>query len=270
MIRLFTTFYLDKNEERRKENEYCIRKNVACEAIDEIVFLTEGTSVDFVESTKIKEIPITSRPSFQDIFQVVEQMTDNEDINIIANTDIYFDEQLEMLYHMNLENTFLALTRWDVQADYSLKFCNEYFSQDTWIIKGKLKDSVSLDYFMGQPGCDNRFAYELENAGYKLLNPSYSLMTYHVHASMHRPYLEAKTPNYVEGPYAYILPNTLDVGWKKWAFLLRNRAILKLYRAIRHKYYLNIWKGHLPKKKITLTMKCKAFFLKYWYHPRIL
>ena len=36
---------------------------------------------------------------------------------------------------------------------------------------------------MGIRGCDNRLAYEIKEAGYKILNPSKSIVTVHIHSS---------------------------------------------------------------------------------------
>ena len=36
---------------------------------------------------------------------------------------------------------------------------------------------------MGVPACDNRFAYELTKSGYNVLNPAYTIKSYHLHFS---------------------------------------------------------------------------------------
>src|SRR5204862_5215377 len=51
-------------------------------------------------------------------------------------------------------------------------------SQDVWAFEGPVKPVAFSDFALGKPGCDNRIAYELGQAGYEVLNPCLSIKTY--------------------------------------------------------------------------------------------
>jgi hypothetical protein len=55
---------------------------------------------------------------------------------------------------------------------------------------------------MGIPGCDNRIAYELNRAGYRLCNPATKVQSIHYHESDIHNY-NHETPK-VPRPYLYI------------------------------------------------------------------
>jgi len=77
----------------------------------------------------------------------------------------------------------------------------------------------AFDFALGRPGCDNRLAWLLENAGYELFNDPLTVKTYHVHRSQRRSY-NNKT-DMVKGPWAGIIPCRIDPH--------KNRASLDIY-----------------------------------------
>lgn len=132
------------------------------------------------------------------------------DITILANADIEFPrETIDLLRHVDLGNHAFALTRWNPEPDGTLKLQHPHprGSQDCWIFQGPPKD-VRADFTMGRPGCDNRFAKELDLAGYDVRNPSLTLKTIHRHTSEVRNYTRADV---VERPYLLVEPCELEV-----------------------------------------------------------
>lgn len=118
----------------------------------------------------------------------------------IANADIYFDNSLYRfgdVSSLDLSDTILALTKWkdvdsfhggekvdpaEISADSvrHVEFYPRTDSQDAWIFHSPLhiSDDVmnQLDFYLGVPRCDNRFAYLMEDvAGYSLLNPAFAI-----------------------------------------------------------------------------------------------
>jgi hypothetical protein len=77
-----------------------------------------------------------------------------------------------------------ALTRHDVQEDGSIKLVDSGFAhgcQDAWIFSAPLPlDKIFARFSLGAPGCDNRIAYELISAGYKVTNPSIKIVARHL------------------------------------------------------------------------------------------
>lgn len=139
---------------------------------------------------------IDGRPTFKQIFDWVNEVTSDDDINIIANSDIYFDIMgIEMMKAVLRSDDCWALTRWDVKSFNvvrengkmvpDIEFMNRRDSQDTWSFKGKIK-AGNYDFKIGVPGCDNHLLWQLCEAGYTLCNPSWSVRTFHLHLSDER------------------------------------------------------------------------------------
>ncbi|MCK9557032.1 MAG: hypothetical protein M0R50_03195 [Candidatus Cloacimonetes bacterium] len=125
-----------------------------------------------------------NRPTFKLFFELINgYCTSQTDISIISNSDIYFDETLELIINLNLKNICIALTRHEVYTENKspLKLGWGPQSQDTWIIQGKVLPLGVSDWPMGISGCDNRICWELEHAGYKVINPCLSIIANHLH-----------------------------------------------------------------------------------------
>ena len=198
MLNLYTSFYQDKDAKRQKELLYCLNKNIENPLIDNIFLIVEG-DVKLPKSDKLI-IVNGNRPTYRNFFDLVnDTVTSINDISIIANTDIYFNETLASLdIH---ERQCIALSRWDKKKD-GLRLHNERFSQDSWIFKGKLRNVRFCDFYLGIPGCDNRIAYELNRAGYRMFNPATKIQSIHYHQSDLHNY-DGSTPK-IPKPYLFI------------------------------------------------------------------
>ncbi len=177
-INLITFSYDEKNQARKKELADCATRNA--------------------ELVKTYTVPENGhRTTYQDLFDFANERTGENDINIIANSDIYVDKTIELAQKIGRGECW-ALTR------YNRGVIEEHGtgSQDVWIFRGKIK---IRDCFipMGIPGCDNRVAYEIEKAGYQIFNPSLEVKTHHVHKGV-KSYNE-KTQR-VEPPYKMVPP----------------------------------------------------------------
>jgi hypothetical protein len=168
MIRLFYNYYEDKNKTRKKEVDFCLQKNLENPYINVIIIET------------------AEKPTYNMFFEKINDITKDDDINIICNSDIFFDDTINLINNMKQKEVY-ALSRWDWINENNIKLFNRQDSQDTWIIKGKAENIVG-NFTLGKRGCDNRIAYEFKNAGYKISNPSLSIKTYHVHNSGIRNY----------------------------------------------------------------------------------
>jgi hypothetical protein len=186
-FRLFFNYYHDKNPERQKEIEYCLQKNRENPLLDVVVIESEKT------------------PTYNFYFDRINQITGSDDINIICNSDIFFDDTIALASKLNSKDMF-ALSRWDWYGEGTTPNHRALKnSQDTWIIKGKV-NNVNGDFCLGVPFCDNRIAYEFNRAGYKVSNPSKSIKTYHFHNSGSRNYAANERVN---GQYLFIEPTEI-------------------------------------------------------------
>jgi hypothetical protein len=198
MVNLYTSYYQDKDPKRQKELLYCLKKNIENPLIDNIFLIVEG-EVKLPINGKLIIIE-ENRPTYRNFFDLINDTVRSvNDISIIANTDIYFNDTLQLIDLR--EKQCIALSRWDKRKD-GLRLHNERYSQDTWIFKGKIRNVRFCDFFMGIPGCDNRIAYELNRAGYRLFNPACSIQSIHYHQSDLHNY-DHNTPK-IPKPYLYV------------------------------------------------------------------
>ena len=209
-----TQFFKHGKSDRASEIRKCLRENASSRVIDKILLLNE-CSQTFTKSDKICEEVIGHRLTYQDVFERIYDIPDNT-IVVFANADIFIDDNsFKELWHLNLEDKFLALLRYDLPmsgdlADAKL-FGPRADSQDTWIVRSddvKKRDrSVweSMNFQFGKMGCDNGLALEIMRAKFLVVNPSQTLKTYHVHSSEIRNY--SKT-DVVDMPvFHYIQPS---------------------------------------------------------------
>jgi len=181
VIRLFTVYYKETEVIRLQELELCRTLNME----------------RFGSGYTLHHESEGHRTTYQELFDKINDTTKEGDINIIANSDIYFDDTISMIESIG-EGECYALTRYNVQRKNV--FEDTPGSQDVWIFRGKIKDGC-FDVPMGVPGCDNRIAYELNSAGYKLYNPSLAIKCYHLHNS---PKSYTNNTKRVERPYMLI------------------------------------------------------------------
>lgn len=167
MINVFANYYEENNPIRKEEIYRCINTNYNFKYINYIL------------------INSNDRLKFNYLFNIINEYTGNQDINIIANLDIYFDDTILKTKEIK-QDQFLCLSRWEVNGA-NIRFCNWAYSQDAWVFRGKSKN-INGDFFLGWRGCDNRIAYEAKNAGYEVSNPSLDIKVYHIHNSNVRDY----------------------------------------------------------------------------------
>jgi len=201
MINLFIPYFIDKNEERYKEVYECLQKNSLNPFIDRIILVAENPDIYRIMK-RFDVIIVPERPTYNMMFEIINEITGPEDWNVLINSDIYLDETIKHIEKYD-RNTFLALARWDIDKQGNAKLFNTWDSQDTWAFKGKAK-AMKADFVQGRAGCDNAIANRAEVAGYKVINPSKTIKTYHLHLTNIRNY----NPNdRVEQPYKLINPH---------------------------------------------------------------
>ena len=130
MINLFISYYKDKNEERQKEINFCLEQNIKNVFIDRVYILSELENIPFNDD-KI-EIIIHKRPTFKDFFTIINSVSNDEDFNILTNSDIFLDETVKEIKNIMNKNMLLSLLRWEYgelpKIDVIRSDC-----QDTWI-----------------------------------------------------------------------------------------------------------------------------------------
>lgn len=190
-INLFIQNVKTNNKERNKEYEKCLLINTYNRYIDNIFVLNSENGMmtysKFIEFTKMY----------------------SDDINVLSNADIFFDESIDLCRHMKDDDAY-ALSRWDLpDGTIESKFLDAHIvggtsrAQDTWIVKGAFKKGINGAFCLGQRGCDNVFAGELESVGYNVINPSLDIIAYHLHTTPFRTSVDHRV---VDGHRLYTHP----------------------------------------------------------------
>ena len=219
-MNLVIDYFTSSNQQRRNEYISTLVGNLNNKHITGISALIADGSLIPLESFKLDgHYKDGGRITFDDIFNFCNSIFPNQ-ICIIANSDIIFDETLKELNNVNLENVFIALTRSEI-TDNGLKVSTSYVSQDAWIFKTPIKISEGLNFHIGDHGSDNRLARIMLDAGYEIRNPAHKIRVIHNHFSTYRSIDEKSV---VPGPYVAIIPNG-DIN-KKADCILFNEFLL--------------------------------------------
>lgn len=160
------------------------------------------------------------RPTFTELFGMCMPGM----VNVIANSDIFFDSTIH--FAKPTESHCYALSRWDVNTDGGIALWDHLDSQDVWIFWGKPPEmdltytnakGETKDIAPGIAGCDNRLVYLLQQAGVIVTNPSKTIKAFHLHNVQWRSYLldpegKARGGDKIEripAPYGFAKPTTL-------------------------------------------------------------
>jgi hypothetical protein len=189
---LYQSMYAIQDETRRAEIDAACHLNLNNPHIHRVVILAED-GLQLPSHPKLSLLEINRRPSFQQFFRIVNEYG-KDTINIIANVDISFDDTIGLANRLTDDQAF-AISRHDLR-DGIYKIVVGGDSQDCWCFRGAVRGEFG-DYKMGQRGCDNRLAYELSRADYRLSNPCWSIIIKHHHVTQERHYWDYVVP----GPY---------------------------------------------------------------------
>lgn len=196
MITLITQYYVPDKKRRANEIDLCLKRNVDCESIDKIVLLNESMHELPVKSEKIYQENISTRLRFDIVFKWIYENGSPNTIFVIANSDIYIDNSVRLVWSVNMKDKFLSLLRWDDSDNSNEKptlFGPRADSQDTWIvssdsIKERKWDWETINIPFGKGGCDNAINVEMLRQKFLIVNPCLSIVTHHVHTSAYRTY----------------------------------------------------------------------------------
>ena len=217
-VNLSVDYYNDKHPERQRELDFCLAKNIENEHIDHIYMFLQPNCVP-PEISKVGKVTIINNSeqiTYADFFKHTQQFPD--DINILANTDIYFDETVRhaltikkeeawAISRYNLDSNMTPFLQGSVVGPYPTNAA--HVSQDVWVFKGAVNPITGSEMHMGPGGCDNRIAYLLMVAGYQVTNPCGKLKAYHHHLTNIRYWTTGGMQ-----PYPHFFPRP-DVPWNE-------------------------------------------------------
>jgi hypothetical protein len=204
---LFVNHWTHANAARRAEIDECLQRNLKNPHIDRVVLAAQSAPEHRrqVSSGKVVWVDLPAdvdRPAYGHFFQLVNHFTTTPyDLNIIANSDVFFDETLALLKPLDLEGVCVALSRWEMDGGRVTEPAGDN-SQDCWIFKGRVRPLGRVDWQLGKYSCDWRIAWELVHGDYHIINPTRDVKHYHLHASGVRNNFPA-----VPGPYHDHVPH---------------------------------------------------------------
>jgi hypothetical protein len=193
MITLITTLYDVKDPKRLEENQKTIFLNVKNKYIKKIIIFYEGynerTTKFNLNHEKIEVINTKIHQTYKILFEYANNFLKDK-IVIIANTDILFDNTINLVNRLDFNSKYLcALTRWDKENEFSDKYFllqqegkNVSWSFDSYIFKSPINfDSDSIDIKVGVAGCDTLLIKRLcyDNL-FIVTNPCLDIITYHI------------------------------------------------------------------------------------------
>ena len=206
-MNLIIEYFNSRNHMRNGEYLYCLHQNLANEYIDNVyLFMEHDAELNF-DSPKIHRIVRDSRPSYQDIFEYCNEHM-KEEICIVSNADIIFDDTLRHFKSINMDKQFYALSRWEISTkdgkNWEIEPYENSASQDVWVFKTPVATCDEMNYTMGKPGCDNKITYHMRELGYTCRNPGKKVITIHFHPTNFRTY--DFNGDRVPGPYLLVAP----------------------------------------------------------------
>ena len=224
-IHLITQYFIPQNENRKREIDFCLQKNIENPFIDQIHLLNEQIySFDHIftpNTPRMVQTNMEKRLSFKHILEYIRK-SNIEGFIVVSNADIFFDDGLRKMKYTTLpfRKEILALLRWEYSSQITdLGNCPLFGpradSQDTWIFHtSMIKEYIAprteklLDIVFGKLGCDNKIAYIFKIMGFDVINDPLFIRTYHYHESSVRTYT---TQDRYSPPYVSIFPARTDI-----------------------------------------------------------
>lgn len=190
-IYLIQQYTDSKKNQRQKEINMVLKKNLECDYIDKIILLNER-QFNFPEDPKLEQIVIGKHMTYYDVFKYIKTNITKETFVVVSNSDIYLDNTLCALYSIYMNKRFLALLRYDDKISNEHKlFSPRPDSQDTWMFSSSSLDfepnQTEFGFQVGAPGSDNAIGVAMFKKHFLVANPSLTIKTYRINNSNTQP-----------------------------------------------------------------------------------
>ncbi|WP_158025525.1 exostosin family protein [Maricaulis sp. W15] len=192
-ISLFMPYFRPAEAARQEELALCLQKNRENELISHIYLMVDDDAEVSQQDGRVTVIRMDRRPTYQDWTRLTEAYCP-QDISILANADICFDEtvsRLEDLFAVD-PTGFVALSRYELIGEETSLHPNPHWSQDSWAYCAAHASNPDrdrcLNFPLGVPRCDNKVAYIFAVYGHTIYNPCYDIRSIHVHETGLRTY----------------------------------------------------------------------------------
>ena len=238
-----TQYYTPTTQKRQKEVQKCLEINAQSSRIDRIILMNEKPE-QVPKNTKvpIEEHVIQKRLTYADVVEKAKGFP-KDVLLVFANADICIDdESWGQVWDVNMEKKFLAILRYDVPESGDFRkaelFGPRADSQDTWVVRVADLENVqtkNLDFNFGRMGCDNAIAMEMLRQKFLVVNPAFSLKTYHLHTSGVRNYdksdvIEKPVFHYIHPSGFHDLQPVFNIAKEEVVNILQPATILRPVR----------------------------------------
>tara|TARA_R110001592_G_scaffold223101_1_gene478515 strand:+ start:130 stop:1812 length:1683 start_codon:yes stop_codon:yes gene_type:complete len=210
-IYLIQQFYIDSEEKRNKEFNFCLKKNTTIFdkiiLLNERIYTQEELRLNDEEFQKIQQVNIEKWITYK-IFLDYIRDSGLKGYFILSNLDMYFDDTVFNLRKSLLSEikSVFSITRYNVNKLRIIGLEPSILhSQDTWIIHSNFfaTDTSIFDIKLGKSACDNSVNYRFNKSGYLLYNCFKFIKTYHYHVSGIRRW--SSEPD-IPPPYLFLKP----------------------------------------------------------------
>jgi hypothetical protein len=177
IINIIIQSYDEKNEERKKELELCLKMNLDNPHIKTVYDLTDYPRTTFTSNSKYKVVPWSKWLTYQHAFEHANSIPG--EYFAILNSDIAIDNtsRWNMAASIFLDNSYvLAQSRHEFDTASGKATMDPQFAQllhahtqDAWFFKSPILVS-NCDFEIGLLGCDNAIAHRIHSSGYKIIN----------------------------------------------------------------------------------------------------
>ena len=161
---------INKNNKKLPNIIECLNSNLRNVQIHKIYIFTDNSSIINLSNNKLNIIEVSKRVTFKDYFDYINSNVNSDDICIISNNDIEFDNSLIYINDKNINGKFLAINKW------SKGEVTQGNSQDTWVFKSPI-NIKNCDFLPFNLGGDNSITYLANEADYIVTNPCGSVIT---------------------------------------------------------------------------------------------
>ena len=186
---LIIQYYNDRNTERQKEYDFCLKNNLNNPTIKEIHNIIEKETIvpdKFKNIPKLKNIAfdyskngnIPGRLTFKYAFEYANKNIPKNEVICIINLDIFLDNSKDWInikdefFYKN--NNVMCLSRYEFYWNNTYKVENSQWtgaSSDAWIFLNPIKQIQDCNFAVGNaPGCDGAITRRFYNHSYKIFN----------------------------------------------------------------------------------------------------
>lgn len=178
MLHLIIQYYAERDADRKRELDYCLRKNLA----DPRIAMVHDLQAESVPPDDIRTHPKYQAShsgqwlTFARAFQYANDHLSGHMV-ALANLDIFLSDEFSVnrLNYMS-SRVVLALARWEFDDSTGRMWLDAAFeekemsvSQDMWVFKSPI-EVEACDFRLGTIGCDHAIAHRLHASGYWPVN----------------------------------------------------------------------------------------------------